>query len=217
MNIENESEVKLDFPDAFDQNKEDSICYYILGKFSQARINHSVIVKAPLFADYQEFFALQSCTEAEITLLKALDRESIAKMTLRILASNNCTCTGAPEIQQESLLNVTISVLDVNDNPPMFDQAIIFQSMKLGDGKDWMTEQYASLPLLVLIIRLLQHSWIHCRHQMQTKCPHCHIKLVKYQPPLATTCLMKFPSPSFWLTQRATGPRSDQTLKCCLT
>ena len=32
MNIENEPEVKLDFPDAFDQNKEDSICYYNLGK-----------------------------------------------------------------------------------------------------------------------------------------------------------------------------------------
>jgi hypothetical protein len=64
-----------------------------------------------------------------------LDREEIPNLSFRILASNNCDDGFDPDgenFEEDTTLQIHITVKDVNDETPKFNEDALFFSMTIG-------------------------------------------------------------------------------------
>ena len=82
----------------------------------------------------------------QITQIKELDRETTEKYDLLIISTNDCEkMPPLEDVGENSKLNITINVDDINDTPPKFNDPVIFESISLDDYKDWKKEVKVNL------------------------------------------------------------------------
>jgi len=99
----------------------DIICYYLLNQ--------------------TEYFQIPHRTKNEINQTKSLDREETSELSFQILASNNCDDDYVPDgenIEENTTLQIVITVIDQNDVTPKFNEETLFFSLTIG-GEDYET------------------------------------------------------------------------------
>ena len=105
-----------------------------------------------------ELFALEDCSIPQLKEIAEVDRDILTdtnnRIFLDIVTSNDCNCQNIPadiDVDQESgKLNTEITVIDINDNPPVFQNGgELFLSMTVGEGNEWNKDLQVNMDKVV--------------------------------------------------------------------
>ncbi|XP_042229905.1 cadherin-23-like isoform X2 [Homarus americanus] len=124
--VENEPDVTEKFKEAYDEDNKN---------LHPGDADYEEVYYEIIGGDINDF-ELTSNTETELKLKdkpKGLDREVTSQYSLTINVYNHKTPVDGTS-KENNTLHVTIIVLDVNDNPPTFDDEVTFASFTASDG-----------------------------------------------------------------------------------